>query len=224
MSAGIELTAPPSPESVVIWLTTTVERDYKQRGIFPSLRYANALGFKGAATRHFLTSDHANQLLADAVAREQATGGGLRNAYRAHLRSIQAAVEEAAMRPAELAAMHPIVVREGRGWTRLRGTKDQLRRHGIRLEGPWPREPGGGARASDIWPTFSVLLTLPLENASPPPPAHPAVDIDEINHLIQLGERERDRQRGVEALGSMGMLHRRKLPDGWRVIEGQRQG
>ena len=28
--------------------------------------------------------------------------------------------------------------------------------------------------------------------------------------------------RGADALATMGMLHRRKLPTGWRVIEGQR--
>ncbi|MDP3223707.1 MAG: hypothetical protein Q8M96_11290, partial [Rubrivivax sp.] len=66
-SAG---TAPPL-DTVLLWLTTTVERDFEERGAFPRMRHAHAQAYRGAATLHYLSADEADAVIEDAMAREK---------------------------------------------------------------------------------------------------------------------------------------------------------
>ena len=43
-----------------------------------------------------------------------------------------------------------------------------------------------------------------------------------LQGVVELVDAMRESASGTKALADMGMLHRRKLPAGWRVIEGQR--
>lgn len=170
-------TAPPL-DAVLLWLTTTVERDFEERGAFPRLRHAKAQGFRGAATLHYLTADEADAVLEDALAREQSVRRGTRNAYSAHIKSVQSAMKEATERPAVFASQEAVCAYKSNHAERWRGTKDQLRAYGIQLAGPWPHEPGGKERRaqardshgyktsitrfSTVWPgLYEAYITIP---------------------------------------------------------------
>lgn len=169
--------APPL-DTVLLWLTTTVERDFQERGAFPRLRYSQARAFRGVATLHYLSTDEADSVLEDALAREQSVRRGMRNAYAAHIKSIQAAMKEAAERPAVFASPKAACTYKAEHSERWIGTKDQLEAHGIQLAGPWPCEPGGKARwakardshgykasitrFSSIWPgLYEAYISVP---------------------------------------------------------------
>lgn len=172
-------TAPPL-DTVLLWLTTTVERDFEERGAFPRLRHAHAKAYRGAATLHYLSADEADAVLEDATAREKSVRRGTRNAYSAHIKSVQAAMTEAAERPAVFASPAAVCAYKSEHAERWRGTKDQLKAHGIRLDGPWPHEPGGKerwaqardsqgyktsiTRFSTVWPgLYEAYITIPYE-------------------------------------------------------------
>lgn len=172
-------TAPPL-DTVLLWLTTTVERDFEERGAFPKLRHAKALAFRGAATLHYLSAEEADAVLEDAIARKQSIRRGARNAYCAHIKNVQAAMKEAAERPAAFAAPDAACVYKADHAECWRGTKGQLEAQGIQLAGPWPHEPGGKKRwaqardlrgyktsithLSTIWPgMYEAYITIPYE-------------------------------------------------------------
>jgi hypothetical protein len=172
--------AAPPLDTVLLWLTTTVERDFDERGAFPRLRHAHAKAYRGAATLHYLTADEAEKVLEDATVREQSVRRGTRNAYAAHIKSIQAAMKEAAERPSVFASLEPVSTYKSEHAERWRGTKEQLKAHGIQLGGPWPNEPGGKerwaqardsrgyktsiTRVSTIWPgLYEAYITMPRE-------------------------------------------------------------
>ena len=92
-NAILNQSACPAPplDTVLLWLTTTVERDFEERGAFPNLRYASARAFRSATTLHYLTADDAEAVLEDAIARKQSVRRGMRNAFSAHIKSVQAA-------------------------------------------------------------------------------------------------------------------------------------
>ncbi len=175
-SAG---TAPPL-DTVLLWLTTTVERDFEERGAFPRLRHGLAKAFRGAATLYYLSADEADAVLEDAIAREKSVRRGARYAYATHIKSVQAAIAEAAERPAVFASPAAVCAYKYEHAERWRGTKDQIKAHGIRLDGPWPHEPGGKerwaqardsrgyktsiTRFSSVWPgLYQAYITIPYE-------------------------------------------------------------
>lgn len=172
--------AAPPLDTVLLWLTTTVERDFEGRNAFPKLRHAQAKAFRGAATLHYLTADEANSTLEDAVAREQSVRRSTRSAYTAHIKNIQAAVKEAAERSGVFASADPVCLYKHKHAERWRGTKAQIRAMGIQLDGPWPREPGGKerwakardsrgyptsiTRSSTVWPgLFEAYVSVPFQ-------------------------------------------------------------
>lgn len=64
--------------------------------------------------------------------------------------------------------------------------------------------------------TIVVSDEQPLPHSARDDPATLSrADLDAVNEFLA-------RRRCVRVLSAMGMLHRRKLPAGWRVIEGQR--
>lgn len=167
-------------DTVLLWVTTTVERDYDARGVFPRLRHAHAKAFRGAATLHHLSADEADAVLQDAITREQSVRRGTRNAYAAYVKNLLAAIAEAAERPAVFASPDPVCTYKSDHFQRWRGTKEQLKAYGVRLDGPWPQEPGGKerwaralashsnrtiiTRPSTLWPgLYEALITIPRE-------------------------------------------------------------
>lgn len=137
--------APPL-DTVLLWVTTTIEQDYEQRGAFPALRHAHAKDFHGGATLHYLSADEANRVLEDANARMASARGGTMTAYRAHIKSLELAIKEAAERPVIFGSCAAFCAHKDDRGERWLGTKVQFEGLGIRLAGPWPREPGGNAR------------------------------------------------------------------------------
>jgi len=171
---------PPPIDTVLLWLSATVERDLEARSALPHLRQAPAQAHRGSTSLHYLNEEQAEAVLADALCREQEVSKGLRTAYRAHIRSVQGALSEAAERPALFASPEVVCVYRSESSERWRGTKDQLEAHGIRLDGPWPHEPGGRnrwaqaldssgykaniTRYSSIWPgLYEARVTIPYE-------------------------------------------------------------
>jgi len=160
---------------VLVWVTYAIEQDFETRRAFPKLRHASARAHRGAAVLHGLTAAEAGSVLEDAIVRVRSVRQQTRNAYRAHIKSVRAAIQEAAERPAVFASPAAVSVRES-CW---RGTKEQLKAHGIHLDGPWPHEPGGKrwAQAKDsrgyktnithfsaIWPgLYLAKIEIPYE-------------------------------------------------------------
>lgn len=173
--------APPL-ETVLLWLTSTVERDYISRRVFPSQRYDQAKAYRASATLHYLTPEQAKAMLADALNREPEVSKGLKKAFRGHIKSLQSGLAEAAERPAVFSATAPTCIRQICGYEVWRGTKQQLLSHGIRRNDdlPWPGEPGGKERScgardsrgykvsikrhSAVWPgIFEAAIAIPYE-------------------------------------------------------------
>jgi len=171
--------AAPPLDTVLLWLTATVERDFEQRSAFPQLRGANAKAVRAAATLYYLTADEADAVLEDAAARGQSVRCGMSNAYNAHSKSVQAAMKEACERPAAFASPSAACTFKFDYAERWRGTKDQITAHGIQLAGPWPQEPGGKrwaqardsrgyktsiTRFSTIWPgLYEAFISIPYQ-------------------------------------------------------------
>lgn len=221
-SAG---TAPPL-DTVLLWLTTTVERDFEERGAFPRLRHAQARAFRAAATLHYLTADEADAVLEDAIAREQSVRRGTRNAYSAHIKGVQAAMKEAAERPAVFASQDAVCAYKSEHAERWRGTKDQLKAHGIGLNGPWPHEPGGKelwaqardsqgyktsiTRFSTVWPgLYEARITIPYEVWGPKhsekPKANEA-DLAKRNLASMPGSADNFRAHLVDSMRMMARI------------------
>jgi len=169
--------APPL-DTVLLWLTMTVERDFVERGVFPSLRYTSAKGNRASSSLHYLTEEQAQALLADALHRVKQVRKGLKTAYNGHVNALQAAMAEAVERPSVFAAPSAVCLRQDGMWHVWRGTKQQLQTQGIQRDGPWPGEPGGkdhrcGAtdargyktsvkRYSTMWPgLFVATISVP---------------------------------------------------------------
>lgn len=138
--------AEPPLDTVLFWLTAAVERDYEARGAFPALRRSTAQGFRAASTLHYLSTDEAAAVLADALAKRQSDRRGIGQAYKALVKSLQSATEEAVARPALFAAPRAQCLHKSDSRESWFGTKQQLQAHGIQLTGPWPSEPGGKER------------------------------------------------------------------------------
>lgn len=171
--------APPL-DTVLLWLTMTVERDFAERGVFPELRYTSAKCNRGSSSLHYLTEEQAHAVLVDALHRVQQVRKGLKTAYNAHVNALQTAIAEAVERPSIFAAPTAVCLRQDGMWDVWRGTKQQLQAQGIQREGPWPGEPSGkdhrcGAkdnrgykasvkRYSSMWPgLFVVSIETPYE-------------------------------------------------------------
>lgn len=171
--------APPL-DTVLLWLTMTVERDFAERGVFPELRYTSAKGNSGSSSLHYLTEEQAHAVLVDALRRVQQVRKGLKTAYNAHVNALHTAIAEAVERPSIFAAPAAVCLRRDGMWEVWQGTKQQLHAQGIQRDGPWPGEPGGkdhrcGAtdnrgykvnvkRYSSIWPgVFVVSIEIPYE-------------------------------------------------------------
>ena len=174
--------AAPPLDTVLLWLTNTVERDFELRGVFPRLRRAHGMAFRGAATLHYLSDSEAAAVLADAEERARARLIPWRtwNAFREQFKNLQAAMKEAAERTAMFAGAEPVCVYKYDSQECWRGTKDQFKALGIQLAGPWPREPGGNrrfaktrdsrgyktfvTRSSPAWPDlYNAKISIPVE-------------------------------------------------------------
>lgn len=138
----------PPLNTVLLWLSTAVERDYSRRAVFPRLRLSKAHASRGALFLYYVTRGEAAMLLQDASTRYQAERGSLKNAYGMHVARTKEAMLEAANRPATLGAPLPVCVWQCSDREVWRGTKQQLMACGITLPGAWPREPGGSERVA----------------------------------------------------------------------------
>lgn len=171
--------APPL-DTVLLWLTMTVERDFAERGVFPELRYTSAKANRASSSLHYLTEEQAQAVLTDALHRVQQVRKGLKIAYNGHVNALQTAIAEAVERPSIFAAPAAVCVRQDEIRHVWRGTKQQLQAQGIQRDGPWPGEPGGkdhrcGAtdargyktgvtRYSTMWPgLFVASIEMPYE-------------------------------------------------------------
>lgn len=170
----------PPLDAVLLWVSTTIERDFAARGVFPTLRQTLARHYRASSSLHFLTPSEGQAVLADATRREQEVSKGLKVAYSAHVTSVASAIEEATERPGLYAAEAAICIDKCMSWEDWRGSKEHLRDHGIRLDGPWPGEPGGKERFavgkddrgyatrikpfSKIWPgLYRATIEIPYE-------------------------------------------------------------
>ena len=137
--------SPPS-DAVEIWLTNTVERDYADRGVFPELRRHNARVSQSAGCLHLVTFAQAGALLLDARRRVPNVAAGLKRAFNAQILACERSIQEAVDRHALLTGPSAQCLRASETHEVWLGTKAQLEAKGVRLEGPWPREPSGGKR------------------------------------------------------------------------------
>jgi hypothetical protein len=86
-----------NPASVALWISITVEADYRNRGAFPGLRMDSAEKRNGTNLIFHVPVDFARAVLEDAQARrdEIAKGRGLYQAYRALAKRLQWALDDA---------------------------------------------------------------------------------------------------------------------------------
>lgn len=170
----------PDLDSVVLWLTLTIERDYIERGVFRAYRAETAAASRANATLHYLTRDQAQALLDDAEARRLDTYKSLKVAFNAHAANLRSALDEAKGRRAKFEATEPVCTYRSEWSENWRGTKEQLKSIGVALEGPYPGEQGGKerwaqtrdqrgykvriTRASTTWPgLFLADIEVPEE-------------------------------------------------------------
>ena len=226
--------APPPLDSVLLWVTRTIERDYIERAVFPVLREGNAQTVRSTGSEHHVTLLEAWAVLEDAIGRYGNAGRTTRNAFRSHRDALIEAIKEAEERPAIFAATSATCV-SGTGdcWSVWVGSKDALQTHGIRVRGDiWPYDDGGKkwktgtnkrgyvtqiTRCSPVWPgLYRAAIRVPYEVT----PADFATADDPS--LIEPSPLTRA-FAGVDELGEVRVLHMRRLPAGWRLVLGGRE-
>jgi len=195
---------PPPLDTVLLWLTPTVEEDYEERSVFPSCRNSSAVAWRvGGAMLHFLRIDEAEALLRDAVERRETACGGVKVAYNYHVDNLREGIEAAQGRPARFTAPRPVLV-----WNRWCGTREQIQAElGIPenadFPGPGRRwtlskdrlgSPVRIARDEGIWPNqYSARVSDSVERSSAPaskdagePAAVPQRVMEEKEQLAKL--------------------------------------
>lgn len=171
-------TAPPL-DTVLLWLTNTVERDYEARQVFTDLRQQSARSVRSASSLHLLTLVQAARLLDDAKEREAGVRKGLKVAYTAHVKNCETAIQDAQQRTTAFTGASAHCADKSDSYERWWGTKAQLTAQGVCLKGPWPQEPQGKrwAKATDwrgykasvspyspIWPgLYEARVEIPIE-------------------------------------------------------------
>lgn len=174
-STGQNDSTPPL-DTVFLWLTFTIKRDYEERGVFETLRNSPAQAYRGASALYFVSLGCAEEILDDAITREGSASRGVKLAYSAFLKCIREALDEARARPAILTGFEAACLSRGGGDEKWVGTKEQLRAIGVVLDGPWPGEPGGNAR----WAAGSGRngYQARIKRYSPHWPGHFSVDLE----------------------------------------------
>lgn len=182
----VPVDAPPPLDTVLLWLTMTVERDFIARNVFPKLRISNVRGYRGSSGLHYLIPDEASAVLADAFERREAVAGPMKKAYTGLIGVLRQAIAEAEERPALYGPGSAVCIYRSEVCETWRGSKDQLVEHGIKLDGPWPWESGYDGRkrrreardirgfevtverVGTIWPgRYAARIWLPQAESKP---------------------------------------------------------
>lgn len=177
----VESNTPPM-DAVVLWVTNTVERDYRSRGVFQAIRDGCSEDRDASSLLFFVTPEFAEEILEDAEAHRQSPNlrRGLKVAYNSHIAGIRYALDEARDRAKLFALPQAICTYQSDMSEKWLGTKQQLLELGIHLDRPWPSEPGGKDRSdrgldwrgykssiapySRVWPgLFEVEINIPYE-------------------------------------------------------------
>lgn len=89
--------SPGGDSTVSLWISLTVEGDYRNRAAFPGLRIDSAIKRSGTTLLFRVPVDFAHEVLEDAKNRRKEIGGGrgLYQAYRALTKNLQALVDRA---------------------------------------------------------------------------------------------------------------------------------
>lgn len=135
------------PDSVRVWVSSTIEADFIARSAFPQLRHGNHDEMRSGFALHWCDPATATKVLSDATARRQEVSGPLRSAYGAFIRNSQREIEEAKGRPSWLAGSEPKPLPGYRG-TRLHCTRSQLCLMGMPDGVKLPGDEGGPAKKS----------------------------------------------------------------------------
>lgn len=128
---------PPPLDSVLIWLSRTIEQDHEARGVFLWLREGAPFALRGAAALHVVSPPQASAIFHDANARYMTTRAGMCNAYRALIHAMMQAIEQGQARAA-VAGDGIALYRKYAGRTCWVGTQEGLRRAGFAPAGLWP--------------------------------------------------------------------------------------
>lgn len=85
------------PSQFALWLSISIEADYRDRGVFAALRIVTAQRRSGTRLLFRVALDVAREVLADALGRKNELGGGrgVYQAYRALVRYLAREVDEA---------------------------------------------------------------------------------------------------------------------------------
>jgi hypothetical protein len=160
----------PSIDAVMVWVTGTVERDYAERGVFPTMR-SGSNGVSGAGRAlYVLEQSDARAVLADAQERARVCSGGAKKSYSTHAKAIEAEIEIASKRETAITSPDAVLTSEDAYRQTWLGTKDSLCRLGLSCDRPWPGEtnakkrlqfssPMGWAQIleySSLWPGLLV--------------------------------------------------------------------
>lgn len=137
---------PRPPDSVRVWVSSTIEADFIARSAFPQLRHGNHDEMRSGFALHWCDPTTAAEVLSDATARRQVVAGPLRSAYGAFIRNSQREIEEAKSRPIWLAGSEPKPLRGYGGTTRLLCTRSQLCLMGMPGGIKLPGDKGGPAK------------------------------------------------------------------------------
>ena len=180
------LTPPPSLDTVLIFLTRTVEQHYAELSVFPKLRQPLAQGRSGNSSIFYVTRAEADEVLAHAIKLRSIPNATPGASYSAHVRNLQAQIEEAEKRPAIFAAAKPKERWRSHFSESWEGTKAQLVGLGLPADTPFPVRAAAGDRrrgprpsyrdgrgypvrirpASAIWPDwFRLDIKIPREVA-----------------------------------------------------------
>lgn len=182
-------------DTVILWVTPTVERDYIARNAFPALRNAAAVELRSGGARHMLTLAEAADVHADADAQYKKTRHGVKLAYgrleRGLVQEIQSAQERVAQAALERATQlwgHT----HGEAW---RGSRRQLAASGFVMEEALPGEGEAvsrRARARDHRGFAAMVSATPWEGVFVATVTFPK---EHIEKLCQAEKAEEDRRK-----------------------------
>lgn len=206
---------PVAPDAVYVRITSSVQRDYSERGVFQHLQMTKVIERSREWTSYLVPHGDALLMLEDAKVRRDLGGKGKKTAYKSLAGHLEGSIESADKRMKILAAKQATRIDAWPAGETWRGSKAQLQASGIGVGIAFPGEPGGNRRRvqtmdsrgyvtrisvyNELWSLFEACVDIPASAQETKEEEKRALDLEqrqlaELKYLPPNRQAFRDRE------------------------------